>query len=103
MEATSIQVATETDEAPAQFVLSQAFPNPFNPQTSLTLTLAQAQPVRVAVYDVLGREVAVLQHGALPAGVHRLTFEATDLPSGTYLVRAVGTMTVQTRFVTLAK
>ena len=103
VEATSIQVATETDEAPAQFVLSQAFPNPFNPQTSLTLTLAQAQPVRVAVYDVLGREVAVLQDGALPAGVHPLTFEATGLPSGTYLVRAIGTMTVQTRFVTLAK
>ena len=96
-------VATETDEAPEQFFLSSAHPNPFNPQTSLTLTLAQAQPVRVAVYDVLGREVAVLQEGALPVGAHQLTFEATGLPSGTYLVRAMGTTTVQTRFVTLAK
>jgi choice-of-anchor B domain-containing protein len=100
---TSIQVATEAEEAPAQFVLSPAHPNPFNPQTTLTLTLAQAQAVRVAVYDVLGREVAVLLEATLAAGVHPLTFEAAGLPSGAYLVRATGTTTLQTRIVTLAR
>ena len=103
VEPTAIQVATETDETPETFSLSSAYPNPFNPRTTLTLTLAQAQPVRVAVYDVLGREVEVLAHGDLGVGVHQLTFEASGLPSGTYLVRAVGATTVQTRFVTLAK
>ena len=103
VEPTNVPLATEADETPETFFLSSAHPNPFNPRTTLTLTLAQAQPVRVAVYDVLGREVAVLQDRALPVGEHRLTFEATGLPSGTYLVRAVVPATVQTRFVTLAK
>ncbi|MFQ5570181.1 MAG: choice-of-anchor B family protein [Rhodothermales bacterium] len=99
-----IQVATEDEEEmPAGFTLSTAFPNPFNPQTSLTLTVTRPQPVTVSVHDVLGREVARLLQGTLPTGSHHLTFEASDLPSGTYMVRAVGATTTHTRLVTLAK
>ena len=105
VEPTNLRLLTDTETAavPASFVLSAAYPNPFNPRTTLTVTLQQAHPVRVAAYDLLGREVALLHDGMLSAGVHALTFEATGLPSGTYLVKAAGPSAVQTQIVTLAK
>ncbi len=98
-----ITVATETEEVPEAFVLSPAFPNPFNPATTLTLTLPTAQPVTVAAYDVLGREVAVLHRGPLAAGTHRLVFEASNLPSGIYLIRADSATVSQAQMVTLVR
>ncbi len=74
-------------EVPATYALSQNYPNPFNPQTTIRFGLPQSGPVRLAVYDVLGREVAVLVEAALPAGRHRAGFEPGDLPSGVYLYR----------------
>ena len=55
----------------------------------MTLALARAAEVRAAVYDVLGREVAVLHGGPLAAGSHWLAFDG-DLPAVVYLVRAAG-------------
>ncbi len=103
VEPTAIQVATETEEVPEAFALAPAYPNPFNPATTLTLTLPQPQHVTVTAYDVLGRAVAVLHRGPLAAGVHRLTFEVAGLPGGTYFVRAVGSTGARTRVVTLVK
>ena len=106
VEPTNLRLLTATEPAsavPASFVLSSAYPNPFNPRTALTLTLEQAHPVRVAAYDLLGREVALLHDGMLSAGDHALTFEARGLPSGPYLIKATGPSAVQTQIVTLAK
>ncbi len=100
---TAFQVAAEAQEVPETFVLSPAFPNPFNPATTLTLTLPTAQPVTVAAYDLLGREVAVLHRGPLAAGTHRLVFEASNLPSGVYLIRADGPTVSQAQAVTLVR
>ncbi|MFA7332128.1 MAG: T9SS type A sorting domain-containing protein [Candidatus Delongbacteria bacterium] len=71
---------------PATTVLA-AWPNPFNPVTQLEFNLEQAGPARLAVFDLLGREVAVLLDGPQPAGIRRLNFEAAGLPSGLYLAR----------------
>ena len=78
-------VSVEAGEAPTTFELSSNYPNPFNPATQIRFGLPQAAAVRLAVFDVLGREVAVLVEGRLPAGWHEATFEAADLPSGVYL------------------
>ena len=68
-----------------------AYPNPFNPQTRFTLAIQQSQHVEVAVMDLLGRRVALLHQGALDGGqAHTFTFEASALPSGVYLIRAMG-------------
>jgi choice-of-anchor B domain-containing protein len=91
------------DAVPEGFTLSPAYPNPFNPTTTFRVTLPAAQPLTVAAYDVLGRRVATLHEGPLPAGVHPFTFDASGLPSGTYVLRAVGATGQQTRTVTLAK
>ncbi|MCB2211545.1 T9SS type A sorting domain-containing protein [bacterium] len=74
---------------PVQSSLSAAYPNPFNAQSRLTLSLAAASPdARVVVYNVTGQEVAVLQDGALPAGRHEFTLNANSWASGVYFVRA---------------
>ena len=75
-------------EIPESFSLSSAYPNPFNPTTSAVLALPEQAEVRAEALDLLGRSVDVIHHGVLPAGEHTLTFDARDLPSGTYYIRA---------------
>ena len=90
-------------ETAGDFALSAAYPNPFNPNTALTLRLARAQHVVVEALDGLGRRVALLHEGALAAGTHRLALDASGLPSGLYLVRAIGEAGSVHRPVTLLK
>ncbi len=73
--------------APSTFSLSAAHPNPFDAATTLGVAVPSAARVRLVVYDVLGRAVAVLLDGELEAGQHRVRLDASGLPSGTYLVR----------------
>ncbi|MCB2212582.1 S8 family peptidase [bacterium] len=75
-------------QQPAEFALSAAYPNPFNPATTLTLTVPVAGQVRVAVYDLTGREVTKLAGGEMSAGAHMLTFDGSAHASGVYFVRA---------------
>ncbi len=89
--------------APSAFALSAAYPNPFRGQTTLTLDVPTATRLRVAVYDVLGREVAVLLDGAVEAGPHTAVLDATAVPSGRYLVRATAGDAVSTPSVTLMR
>ena len=74
-------------EVPEEIALGQNYPNPFNPTTTIEFAVERAQDVRLAVYDLLGREVAVLVDGQQPAGTFRVTFDATELTSGLYLYR----------------
>ena len=92
------------EEQPAAFVLSDAYPNPFNPQTTFTLSLPETGHIRVTVYDMLGRQVALLHEGELAAGLtHTFTFDASHLSSGTYLLRVDGAHFVETRRLLLLK
>lgn len=91
------------EAAPDRTRLEANFPNPFNPSTVIAWQLAVGGNVRLAVYDVLGREIAVLVDAELPAGSHTATFDATGLSSGLYLYRLeTGTLTL-TRTMTLVK
>lgn len=91
-----------TDEAASATTLS-AQPNPFAAHTTIAFSLAEAGPVQVSVYDVLGREVARLVDGSLPAGVHEAAFDGSQLPSGLYIYRlTAGRHTLQ-RTITLAR
>lgn len=83
---TAIEQA-EGAEVPSSVALDQNYPNPFNPTTTIAFTLDRTQHVRLSVYDVLGREVAVLVDGVQGAGAYRVPFDATGLVSGTYLYR----------------
>lgn len=69
------------------FQLHQNVPNPFNPTTTIAYTLPGAAHVKLAVYDVRGREVAVLVDGYQPAGTHDAAWNASGVPSGVYFCR----------------
>jgi hypothetical protein len=70
-----------------EFALEQNYPNPFNPTTVVSCQLPVASAVRLAVYDMLGREVAVLANGRMEAGRHEVEFNASGLASGVYTYR----------------
>jgi Secretion system C-terminal sorting domain len=83
-----IASAEEDMVVPSSFVLGDPYPNPFNPSTSVNVSMSEAAPLRLIVYDVQGREVAVLADGMQLAGSHSFSFEARDLASGVYFLRA---------------
>ncbi len=72
---------------PGEFELAQNFPNPFNPTTHIAFNLQKRGQVRLAVYDVLGREVATLVNRSMEMGAHSVVFDGSDLASGVYFYR----------------
>ena len=88
---------------PAVARLSQNYPNPFNPATTIEFQIPQAAPVRLEVFDLLGQKVATVVDEIVSAGVYRVPFVATDLPSGTYLYRLSAGNFIQTRKLTILK
>jgi hypothetical protein len=93
--------ARDVPATPQAFALS-ASPNPFNAMTRITFSLPVAGHVSLKVYDVLGRECAVLKEGLLPAGPHAQSWDATAFPSGLYFARLTsGNRTLITKLLLL--
>lgn len=84
-----VDLATEVpnNTLPKSFALEQNFPNPFNPTTDIHFALPNSVKVRLAVYNVLGQEIALLVNETLSAGTYKQTFDATNLPAGIYFYR----------------
>jgi uncharacterized delta-60 repeat protein len=74
-------------EIPASYSLSQNYPNPFNPVTNINFSVPKSGNVRLAVYDIMGREVASPVNEYLQAGSYKYDFDASGLSSGTYFYR----------------
>ncbi len=95
-------VSAEDDASvPETAALSAAHPNPFRGTATVTLALPRTERVEVALFDVLGRRVAVLHEGPLAAGSHALTLDGSGLPSGVYVMRAAGERFTTSRRVTV--
>ena len=90
-------------EAPAAYSLKPAFPNPFNPTTTLEYSLAKTGAARLSVHDLSGREVALLVDGLQEAGAHPVVFDAAALPSGVYFARLQAEGRVETQKLLLVK
>ncbi|MDZ4699043.1 MAG: T9SS type A sorting domain-containing protein [Rhodothermales bacterium] len=89
---------------PDAYILSGIYPNPFNPTTAFQLTLAESQRVRIEVFDLLGRSVAMIQDGVLGANEeHVFSFDAGRLASGRYVLRVLGETFETSRTLALAK
>jgi hypothetical protein len=81
------QVVEVEINVPDEYNLSQNFPNPFNPVTTIQFNLPQNEYVTLKIFDVLGNEVATIASGEFNAGSHKIEFSADKLSSGIYLYR----------------
>ncbi|MGE5313895.1 MAG: choice-of-anchor V domain-containing protein [Acidobacteriota bacterium] len=84
---TNASAVTQEGQTPAVFALEQNFPNPFNPSTQIRFSIPQAQHATLAIYDMQGREVAVLVNARLEAGTYSTQWNAEKMPTGVYLYR----------------
>jgi hypothetical protein len=82
-----IGIENISSQIPDNYSLAQNFPNPFNPSTRISFSVKQSGMVKLAVYDILGKEVATLVREQLGPGTYEYTFEANQLPSGMYFYR----------------
>ncbi|MCX6163117.1 MAG: T9SS type A sorting domain-containing protein, partial [Ignavibacteriae bacterium] len=82
-----IGIQNISTETPARYSLSQNYPNPFNPVTRIRYELPRAGVVKLAVYDVMGREVEMLVNERQSAGSYEAVWDGTRFASGVYFYR----------------
>ena len=85
------------------FQVSQNYPNPFTTRSEVQVSLPHTQDVTLRVYDVLGRERALVHAGVLVAGEHRLQIDASELPAGVYFYRLTAGNQSVTRRLTVSR
>ncbi|MBI5215558.1 MAG: T9SS type A sorting domain-containing protein [Ignavibacteriae bacterium] len=88
---------------PSDIFLKQNYPNPFNPSTKISFTLPSQSFVSLKVYDLLGREIAILLNSKMETGEHIVNWDASNRESGVYVYRIVTENYVETRKMLLAK
>lgn len=93
----------ENADLPTDFNLNQNYPNPFNPTTTISYSLPTNGFVTLKVYDILGKEVAMLINEEKQAGSYTTNFDASNLASGTYIYRLSAGSSVQIKKMTLIK
>jgi|GEM_PF-7081888 len=95
---TELAVSVESKKLiPKEFELEQNYPNPFNPSTKIKFVIPKSSFVNLKVYDVLGNEIATLVNEEKPAGNYRVTFDASNLPSGVYFYKIKAGNFVETK------
>jgi flagellar hook assembly protein FlgD len=83
---------TSNDEpanVPGSFVLHPAYPNPFNPSTTISFDISDAtdRNTSLHIYDITGKLVETLVNGTVPVGTHTITWNPKNLSSGLYIVQ----------------
>lgn len=88
---------SKNSNTPKEFLLSQNFPNPFNPATVIGVQLPLAGHVSLTLYDVLGKKIATLMNEVKEAGIYSVPFNAASLSSGVYFYRLTAGNFVSTK------
>jgi hypothetical protein len=88
---------------PDSYQLAQNFPNPFNPGTEIVFSLPEASNVSLKVYDITGKEVAVLANGFHPRGRYHVAFNGSNFASGVYFYKLVTPKFTETKKMVLKK
>ena len=100
----TIPTIVENDqETPTEFSLSQNFPNPFNPVTTIKYSIPKTSNILIKVFDVLGNEITTLFNEEKQTGTYELNWNAANLPSGVYFYQLKAGDFVQTRKMILLK
>ncbi len=101
---TNCELASDTfNPIPLDYSLYDPYPNPFNAQTTIQITLPIKDVMIVKVYDVNGSEVKTIVHSIFDSGTHTIKWNAGDLPSGIYFIRMQTRHFVDTKKVSLIK
>ena len=88
---------------PDQFSLSEAYPNPFNPVTMFNISIDVERSLEIAVFNIAGQLVETIHTGYISAGFHQFEWEAKDLASGLYIIKANDGASVVSQKVMLLK
>ena len=102
-DSTVVVIGPPQDEISKNFKLSQNFPNPFNPATTIKYSIPKAALVSIEIYDILGRKVELLINGQQPAGYHQVIWNAQDKSSGIYFYRIQAGDRIETKKMLLLK
>ena len=78
---------TPTEVVPTEFALANAYPNPFNPTTTIDYSISEPCHATLTVFNVAGQEVVTLVDGEMEVGDFNVTFDAADLASGVYFYK----------------
>jgi ligand-binding sensor domain-containing protein len=95
--------AVEVNAEPMLFKLNDAFPNPFNPTTTISYNLSKNMNVILTVYNAAGQKVSMLKDGFETAGSHSVVWDAKNMPNGVYFCTLKGTGLSQTKKMLLVK
>lgn len=98
-----IGIQPVSNQIPKVFMLSQNFPNPFNPSTKIKFSIPEGGYTKLSVHDITGREIAVPVKENLGRGEYEILFDAARLPSGIYLYRIISGDFIETRKMILVK
>jgi len=87
MQAIQVGIEEPGNETPTEFSLEQNYPNPFNPVTNIKFSIPLTGIVKLKVYDILGKEMAVLVNKHLTAGTYQADFNGSTFASGVYFYK----------------
>lgn len=99
---------TDIKSLPTEFTLKPAYPNPFNPTTTIHYSIPDAREVSIMIYDLMGRKVATLFHNEQPAGWYEITWNGlltngSLAPAGMYLYKIIAADEIKTNKISLIK
>jgi subtilisin family serine protease len=95
--------STIPPQRPASYSLNTAYPNPFNPAVTLSISMARASLVTIDIFDINGRRITTICNELLDIGDHHFIWDATARPSGIYIVRSTAGQIALSQKITLIK
>jgi hypothetical protein len=93
----------EVEAVPTKYELSQNYPNPFNPNTTIRFSLPKQTQLKINIYNMLGELVEKIAEGNYEAGYYKVNFNASNLPSGTYIYRIESNEFIQSKKMIMLK
>jgi hypothetical protein len=99
----TVNVEEIQNDLPSDFTLFQNYPNPFNPKTKIEFRIVNSGFVSLKVFNVLGKEVAILVNDYKPAGKFEVEFNASELTSGVYFYQLKVENIIETKKMILLK
>jgi formylmethanofuran dehydrogenase subunit A len=87
IETSGFVVSVSNNQLPVKFELAQNYPNPFNPSTNIKYAILSQSLVKLAVYDILGRQIKILVNELKQPGNYEVTFDAGNIATGVYFYK----------------